>query len=369
MISLPILILAVVAPLLQEGTQERVRDAANTYISPRTSNEERQRIVERLSSMGLACVAFVQAVGDGTGPGPAYLPIRYLANELKVDLLRRLGDERGSQSILKLRSLGCTIEARNLSLETILDHLRRQGLGIALVNPAEQGELAKLQCSASSTGEPMNVVLDRILLRHRLDYYARGGIVVIASRSWLWGPPAAPAADADMQARIAEALGQLESELVDRRTGAERAIIDAGPAAIPILEKEQGRSAGTKRERLHVLVDRILSRHVPDRLHPLEAEPGLISEDARDFLRTSKDRAINISFFKGAGLAEILARIAEFSETPIVIDPSVPADLSGRRLTLAVQGAPVLDLVEALVVPLGAAVRPEAGRLLIVPRR
>jgi hypothetical protein len=367
--SFLVLALSLAVPFVQDGARERVKSAVATYVSPRTKAEDRTRIVERLGAMGLAAVGFIQSVADTSGPGGAFPPTRFLANEVKVDLLRRLGDERGAQAILKLHGMSGTIQAADVSLESILDELRRQGLGVMLVNPAEQDELAGLRFSAKASAEPLDQLLDRLLQKHRLDYYARGSVVVIASRSWLWGPPAAAAPDAALQARMAEALGQLDSEFVDRRTGAERTIIEGGPAVIPILEKEQARSSGVRKDRLEMLADRILARHVPDRLHPFDAEPGLISEDARDFLRAAKDRTISISFFRGTPLSEIVARIAEFSETPIVIDPSVPAGIAGRKLTVAADRAPVVEVLEALVVPLGAVVRPEAGRLLIVPHR
>jgi hypothetical protein len=212
-------------------------------------------------------------------------------------------------------------------------------------------------------------VLDRLLQQHKLDYYARGAVLVIASRSWLWGVPRAGAADDAQKAAITEALGHLESELIDRRAAAERAIIDSGMVAMPILEKEHARAAAPRKARIEALEDRILARHVPDRVHPLDAEPALVSEEAQEFLGASKERLLSISFFRPTPLSEILARIAEFSETPIAFDPGVASGITGRQLTLAVDRSVVHELIEALVVPLGAAVRPEAGRLLIVARR
>lgn len=363
-----ILALSLLSPPCQEATKERVRNAVGTYVSPRTKPEERTRIVERLGAMGPAAVGFIQSIADDSGNRGALIPLRFLAAEVKVDLLRRLGDERGALAITAPRTLMATIEASERSLESILDDLRRQGLFAALVNPAEQEALAKLRFSASATNEPMEQILNRMFQKHRLDYYARGGVLVIASRSWLWGPPSPVAADAALQARVAEALGQLDSDLIDRRAAAERTFIDAGPAAIPILEKEQARAKGAKRERLEGLVDRIYLRHTPDRLHPPGAEPGLISEEAHDFQRATLERHVSISFFRPTPLSEIVARISEFSETPVALDPSLPAALSGRKLTLALDRVNVHEALEALVVPLGAAVNPEAGKLVIVPR-
>jgi len=137
-----ILVLSLAAPFAQDGARERVKSAVATYVSPRTKVEERTRIVERLGAMGPASVGFIQAVADSSGPGGAFPPTRFLANEVKVDLLRRQGDERGAQAILRLRGLSGTIQAADLSLESVLDELRRQGLALMLVNPAEQDDLA-----------------------------------------------------------------------------------------------------------------------------------------------------------------------------------------------------------------------------------
>jgi hypothetical protein len=355
-----------IAPLVQDGARERVRNAVASYISPRTRAEERTRIVERLGTMGPAAVGFVQAVGDGTGPGPMFLPTRFLAGEVKVDVLRRVADEDGAQAILKIRAMNGKVDLSDASLESILDELRRQGLSQVLVNPAEQDEIAKLRFTVRANGEPVDQILDRLLQKQRLDYYARGGVLIIASRSWLWGPPSSAAPDAALQARVTEALGQLDSEMLDRRAAAERSIIDAGPGAISILE--QARAGSTKKDRLDVLVDRIYSRHVPDRLHPLSAEPGLISEEAHEFHRSARERPVSISFFRPTPLSEIVARISEFAETPVAFDPSLAAAITGRKLTLAADRGGVHPILEALVVPLGAAVKPEAGRYLIVPR-
>lgn len=368
MTPLLILVLSLAAPP-QEAVRERVRDSIASYFSPRTKAEERARIVERLGAMGPASVGVLQDLADVQGHRAGFPPTRSLAGDVKMDLLRRLGDERGAQAILRLRSQMGSIQASELSLESILDELRRQGIGPVLVNPVEQDELAGLRFTARSSGDPMDVILDRMLQKHRLDYYARGSLVVIASRSWLWGSLRPAPADAALQSRLAEALGQLESELIDRRTGAERTIIEAGPAALPVLEKEMGRAGAARKERLEALVDRILSRHIPDRLHPPEAEPGFVSEEALEFHRASKERQVNISFFRATPLSEIVARIAEFSEIAIAIDPSLPAAVAGRKLTLAVERGAVLEVLEGLVLPLGGAVKPEAGRLLIVPRR
>jgi hypothetical protein len=111
---IPVLIFA--APLLQEGARDRVRNAVATYISPRTKAEERTRIVERLGAMGPAAVGFIQVIGDGSGPGPAFLPTRFLAGEVKVDLLRRLGDEFGAQAILRIRALSARIDMSDAPL-------------------------------------------------------------------------------------------------------------------------------------------------------------------------------------------------------------------------------------------------------------
>src|SRR5688572_12101736 len=351
---------------MQHGARDRVRDAIGAYVSPRTKVEDRARIVERLGAMGPASVGFIQAAADATGQGPAFLPTRYLAGEVKVDILRRAGDEAGAQAILRLRGMSGKVDAAELSLESILDELRRQGVFQILVNPAEQDEAAKLRFTVHANGEQLDQILDRLLSKHRFDYFARAGVVVIASRAWLWGPPAIATADASLQARVTEALAQLDSELLDRRASAERSIIDAGLSAIQLLEKEAAR--GTRKERLDVLVDRIYARHVQDRLHPMNAEPGLISEEAHEFHRSSKERLVSISFFRPTPLSEILARIAEVSETPIAVDPSLPAGISGRKLTLVANRGVIHELLEALVVPLGAAVRPQAGRYLIVPR-
>ena len=367
MTYLLILALSAAAPLMQDGVRERVRSAIGTYVSPRTKVEERARVVERLGSMGPAAVGFIQVAADVTAQGPAFLPTRYLAGEVKADVLRRAGDETGAQAILRLRGgLTGRVDASDVSLETILDELRRQGVFQILVNPAEQEEIAKLRFSVQASGEQLDQILDRLLAKHRLDYFARAGVVVIASRSWLWGPPAVAAADGAIQARVTEALGQLDSELLDRRAAAERSIIDAGLPAVPLLEKEAAR--GARKERLDVLADRIFARHVPDRLHPMNAEPGLISEEAHEFHVTAKERLVSISFFRPTPLSEILARIAEFTETPIVIDAALPAGISSRKLTLVANRGVVHELLEALAVPLGAAVRPEAGRYVIVPR-
>jgi hypothetical protein len=364
-----LLVLLLAAPPVQDGVHERVRNAISTYFSPRTKAEDRTRIVERLGSMGPAAVRFIQAVADGMGGGGGFPPTRYLAGEVKADLLRRLGDESGAVSILQLRSLKASVEASDVSLESILDSLRRQGLARVLVNPAEQDEVAKLRFSIRTSGEQMDHLLDKVLQRHRLDYYARGTLLIIASRAWLWGPPVPAAADSAVQSRVSEGLGQLDSELVDRRTAAERSIIESGLSAIPLLEKECERASGPRKARMEVLVDRIFERHVPDRLHPVGAEPGFVSEEALTFYRAAKDRTISISFFKPTPLSEIVARISEFSETPVVIDPSLPAAVAGRRVTLAVERGSVLDVLEALFVPLGGALSPEAGRLLVVPRK
>jgi hypothetical protein len=197
------------------------------------------------------------------------------------------------------------------------------------VNPAEQEELGKLRFSIRASGEQMDHLLDKLLAGQKLDYYSRGTILIIATRSWLWGPPAPSSAD---------------------------------PAI-------QWRATGTRKARLEVLVDRIFARHVPDRLHPVGAEPGFVSEEALAFHRAAKDRAISISFFKPTPLSEIVARLSEFSETPVAIDPSLPAAIAGRKVTLAVEKGSVLDVLEALFVPLGAALSPEAGKLVVVPRR
>lgn len=366
MTYLLILALSAAAPLMQDGARERVRQAIGAYVSPRTKVEERARIVERLGAMGPASVGFIQAAADATAQGPAFLPTRYLAGEVKVDVLRRAGDEGGAQAILRLRGMSGKVDAADVSLESILDELRRQGVFQILVNPAEQDEIAKLRFSAQANGEQLDHLLDRLLSKHRLDYFARAGVVVIASRAWLWGPPASAPADASIQARVTEALGQLDSELLDRRAAAERAIIDAGLPAVPLLEKEAAR--GARKERLDVLADRIFARHVPDRLHPMNAEPGLISEEAHEFHQASKERLASISFFRPTPLSEILARIAEFSETPITIDAALPAAIAGRKLTVVANRGVVHELLEALAVPLGAAVRPEAGKYVIVPR-
>ena len=364
-----LILLSMAVPMMQDGARDRVKGAVQAYVSPRTRPEERTRIVERFGAMGPAAVGFIQETADSAGPGLHFLPMRFLAGEVKIDLLRRLGDEGAAQAIQKLRAPTGTIDASELSLESILDVLRRQGLGQVLVNPAEQEELAKLKFSIRGSSEPMDHLLDRLLQKHKLDYYARGGVVIIASRSWLWGVPSAGAADASALSKITEALGHLESEVIDRRVAAERAIIDAGLSSLPILEKEHARGSAARKARVEALEDRILARHVPDRLHPLDAEPALVSEDATDFLNGSKERLLSISFFRPTPLSEIMARIAEFSETPIAFDPEMAAGIPGRKLTLAVDKASVYELVEALAVPLGAAVRPEAGRLLIVARR
>ena len=364
-----LLVLALAAPFVQDEAAERVKSAAATYVSPRTRPEDRTRIVERLAVMGPAAVRFLQEAADAIGHGGAFLPTRYLAGEVKIELLRRLGDDRGAQAISKVRGLTGTIQAGDLSLESLLDLLRRQGLSVVLVNPVEQESLSALRFSAKASSEQMDHLLDQLLSKHRLDYYARGSVVVIASRAWLWGAPAPAAADPALKDKLGEALGQLESELVDRRIGSERALIEAGPAAIPFIEKELATATGTRKTRLETLVDRIFARHVPDRLHPPGAEPGLLSEDAQEFLKATKERTLSISFFRGTPASEIVARAAEFSETPIAFDPALAAGISGRKLTIAVDRAPIVDLLEALFVPLGAGVRPEAGRLLIVPLR
>ena len=355
------------APLLQSGAEERVKAAVATYVSPRTRAEERAKIVERLGSMGPAAVGFTQAAAD-VATGGAHLPSRFLSGEVKVDLLRRLGDEGGADILMRLRAHTGTLDLSERPLESILDELRRKGIPPVVINPLEQEEISKLRFTVRSNGESVDIILDRALQKHRLDYYARGSVIVIASRAWLWGLPAPVAADATIQARVSEALAQLDSDTIDRRAAAERSIIEAGPAAVPILEAESGKATGTKRERLAVLVDRILARHVPDRLHPVDAEPGMLGEEAQEYYKAAKERLVSISFFRPTTLAEIVARIAEFSETAIATD-KLPAEVSGRKLTLAVDRASVQEVLEALVVPLGAAVRPEAGKLVLSPRK
>jgi hypothetical protein len=363
-----ILLLAIplFAPLLQEPARDRVHQAVMTYASPRTKTEERTKIVEKLSAMGPAGVGFIQSVADGMSGG-MQIPSRTMAADVKVDLLRRLGDERGAQAILLLRKAAMNLEAADRPIETVLDEIRRQGIGCIVLNSAEYDTLSKLRLTGSGSGEPVGYILDRMFQKHRLDYYARGSVLVVASRSWLWGPPSAGAPEAPVLARVTEALGQLESEMVDKRVAAERSIIDAGPGVLPILEKEATASKGVRRTRLAGLIDRVYARHTPDRLHPPFAEPGLLTEEAHDFLRSAAERPVSISFFKPLPLSEILARVAEFSETPIALDPALPASVSSRKLTLAVADASVQDVLEALVVPLGAAVRPEPGKFLIAP--
>jgi hypothetical protein len=364
-----LILLSMAAPMMQDGARERVKGAVQTYVSPRTRPDERVRMVERFGAMGPAAVGFIQEAAEAAGPGLHFLPMRFLAGEVKIDLLRRQGDEAAAQAIQKLRAPTVTIDASDQSLESILDVFRRHGFPQALVNPAEQEELAKLKFSIRGSSEPMDHLLDRLLQKHKLDYYARGGVVIIATRAWLWGVPRPGAADASAQAKITEALGHLESETIDRRVAAERKIIDAGLVSMPILEKEHPRASAARKGRIEALEDRILARHIPDRLHPPDAEPALVPEDVTDFLNGSKERLLSISFFRPTPLSEIIARIAEFSETPIAFDPAVAAGIPGRKLTLAVDRASVYELVEALAVPLGAAVRPEAGRLLIIARR
>ncbi|HEY3226714.1 MAG TPA: hypothetical protein VGK61_06965 [Planctomycetota bacterium] len=363
---LPALTLA--ALLFQDGIQDRVRSEVGTYISPRTTAEDRGRIVDRLVAMGPAAVGYIQRAGDASAPEGGFQPVRFLANEVKIGLLRRVGDERGAQAIRKLRTLNASIQVSNFSLEAALDKLRRQGLTTGLVNPAEQESFSALRFSARSPGEDLGHVLDRLLWGHGLDFYARGSVIVIASRSWLWGPPSTATGGADLQSRVEKAIGQLDADLVDRRTEAEQTIVDAGPGAIPILEKALAGAAPSRRQRLLAFVNRILDRHAPDRLHPPDAELAPASEDARDFARAARE-PISISFIRSAPLSEIAARVAEFGETPVAFDPGVAAAVRERRLTLAVDRAPIIEVLEALVVPLGAAVQAEAGRLLIVPRR
>ena len=364
-----LLILSCAAPCFQEATRERVKASVSTYISPRTRPEERTRIVERLGTMGPAAVGFVQSVADKTGPGPGYPPTRYLALEVRTEVLRRLGDESGMKALSRFRGQVVTIDVKNAPLETVLDQLRRQGITQLLVNPAEVNELSKLRFTAKAEGEQTELVLDRLFSSHKLDYYARGAMLVIASRDWLWGPTTLPAADAALEARLADALGQLDSEALDKRAAGERGVVDCGLAAIPLLEKEAAAATGAKKERLYVLIDRTYARHVPDRLHPVDADPGLLSEEAQEFAGSARTRTISISFFRPTALSEIVARISEFSELPVALDPSLPAGMSDLKLTLVVDGAPIQDVLEAMVVPLGAAVRPEAGRLLIAVRR
>lgn len=361
-----LLAIPLIAPLLQDPARDRAQHAVMTYASPRTKPDDRVKIVERLGAMGPAAVGFVQVVADGVGGG-MQLPARTLASDVKVDLLRRLGDERGAQAILHLRKVTGTVEAADRSLESILDDFRRQGVGCILLNSLEYESLSKLRFSVSASGEPVGYILDRMFQKHRLDYYARGAVLVVGTRSWLWGPPSAGQAEAAVLARVTEALGQLDSEMVDRRVAAERSILEGGPAVLPILEKEAAQSKGTRKTRLEGLVDRVYARHTPDRLHPPFAEPGLLTEDAHEFLKAAAERPISISFFKPLPLSEIVARIAEFSETPVAFDAGLPPGVSARKLTLAVSDGVVQEVLEALVVPLGAAVRPEAGRFLIAP--
>jgi hypothetical protein len=364
-----LLVLSCAAPCFQEATRERVKASVSTYISPRTRPEDRTRIVERLGTMGPAAVGFVQSVADTTGPGPGFPPTRYLAGEVRAELLRRLGDESGVNALSRFRGQVVTIDVKNALLETALDQLRRQGISQILLNPAEVNELSKLRFTVKTEGEPAELALDRLFSGHKLDYFARGAMIVIASRAWLWGPTTLPAADEALEARLAKALGQLDSEALDKRAAGERAVVDCGLAAIPLLEKEAAAATGAKKERLHVLIDRTYARHVPDRLHPADAEPGLLAEEAQEFLASVRNRPISISFFRPTTLSDIVARIAEFSELPVAFDPSLPAGMTDLALSLVVDGAPVQDVLEALVVPLGAAVRPEAGRLLISARR
>jgi len=354
--------------LFQDGVQDRVRTEVANYTSPRTSADERSKIVDRLVTMGPTAVGYIQRVGDTSAPEGGFQPVRFFANEVKIGLLRRVGDERGAQAIRKLRSQNATMQASDLSLESALDKLRRQGLAAALVNPAEQESFAALRFSARSPGEDLGHVLDRLLWSQGLDYYARGSVIVIASRAWLWGSTSNPKGGAELQTRVEKAIGQLDADLVDRRTEAEQTIVDAGPGAIPILEKAMAGAPAARRQRLLAFVNRILDRHAPDRLHPPDADITPASEDARDFARAARE-SISISFIRPAPLSEIAARITEFGETAIAFDPALPAAVRERRLTLAVDRTPIIEVLEALVVPLGAAVQAEAGRLLIVPRR
>jgi ferric-dicitrate binding protein FerR (iron transport regulator) len=94
----------------------------------------------------------------------------------------------------------------------------------------------------------------------------------------------------------------------------------------------------------------------------------MLGEEAQEYYRTAKERLVSISFFRPTPLAEIVARIAEFTETSIATDKLPPA-IANRKLTLAVDKASLQDVLEALVVPLGAAVRPEAGKLVLAARR
>jgi hypothetical protein len=359
--------LSFAAPLLQSGAEDRVRAAVATYVSPRTKAEDRAKIVERLGSMGPAAVGFTQAAAD-VATGGAHLPSRFLAGEVKVDLLKRIGDESGADILMRLRAHTGTLDLSERPLESVLDELRRKGIPPVVINPLEQEEISKLRFTVRANGEAVDHILDRVLHKHRLDYYARGSVIVIASRAWLWGLPAPASADATVQARISEALVQLDSDTIDRRAAAERSIIETGPAAVPILEAEHGKATGAKRERLAVLVDRILARHVPDRLHPVDAEPGMLGEEAQEYYKTAKERLVSISFFRPTTLAEIVAKIGEFSEIAIATDQLPPA-IANRKLTLAVDRAPLQEVLEALVVPLGAAVRPEAGKLVLAARR
>ena len=361
--------LSFAAPCFQEATRERVKSYVSTYISPRSRPEERTRVIERLGTMGPAAVGFIQSVADTTGPGAGFPPTRYLAGEVRAELLRRIGDEAGAATVTRFRGQTVSINVKDALLESVLDKLREQGITQILVNPAEVAELSKLRFTAKAAAEQADLVLDRLFSDHKLDYYARGAMLVIASRNWLWGPMTLPAADATLETRLAEALGQLDSDVLDKRAAGERGVVDCGLAAIPLLEKEVAAASGARKERLNVLIDRTYARHAADRLHPGDAEPGLLSDEAQDFGKTAKTRTISISFFRPTSLAEIVARISEFSELPVALDAALPAGTADLKMTLVVDRAPIQDVLEAMVVPLGAAVRPEAGRLLIVARR
>jgi len=365
----PLLLIALAALPPQEGIEERFQRDVRAYTFFRTPAEERPRILERLVALGPAAVGYIQKSADRSGPPEGVRPIRYLANEVKIALLSRANDPRGAAALRALRGRIEALRADDASLEMFLDLFRRRGVMNLLVNPPEQRELADLRLSFRSPEEEIGEVLDRVLSPRGLDYSARGSLVVIARRSWLWGPPPAAELDAAGKAGIDEAIKDLEAELADRRAAAERTIVESGPGAIPYLEKLAVAATPPHRERLRAFAARILVRSSPDRLHPPEsAATRSVDEGTIEIRSLSQTRTISISFIRPTPFSEIVARISEFGDLPVEIDAALGAGVADRPLTLAVDRCPILDALEAIAIPLGAAVQAGAGKLRIVPK-
>ena len=366
---IPILLIALAALPPQEGLEDRIHRDVRAYTFFRTPSADRPKIVERLIALGPAAVGHIQKAGDQSGPPEGVRQVRFLANEVKIGLLSRANDPRGAGALRALRTRVEALRAEEASLETFLDLLRRRGAMNLLVNPSEQKELAELRFTFRSPEEEVGDVLDRVLSTRGLDYHARGGVVVIARRAWLWGPPAVGDLDAAGKARIDEAIKDLDAELAERRAAAERTIVETGPAALAYLDKLARTATSPHRERLRSFEARILIRNSPDRLHPPDTGPTRgVDEGTLEILGLSRTRTINICFIRPTPFSEIVARIAEFGEVPVELDAALGSGVADRPLTLAVDRCPILDVLEAIAIPLGASVQGGAGKLRIVPR-